>query len=120
MVTFRELAEEGEFLKQSMMSPLPEKAVIRILPVEIWARKCIKTLRQRMPQSTTIHYFASLAATREPSMITFDKMLFLIEGLALTEDLLSIFGEPSDPSIHDVPGLPETEAPAKLTLCHNS
>ncbi|MBM7866965.1 hypothetical protein GTO89_04945 [Heliobacterium gestii] len=120
MVTFRELAEEGEFLKQSIMAPLPEKVVSQILPVEIWARKCIKTLRQRVPQSTTIHYFTSLAATREPNMLTFDKMLFLIEGLALTEDLVSLFGETPDPLLHDVPALAEADVPVKLTLCQNS
>ncbi|MTV48010.1 hypothetical protein GJ688_03325 [Heliobacillus mobilis] len=92
-MTFKELADEGEMIKLSITTPLSANVACRILPFEAWVKKCMRLLKHRCPQSETLHSFLIVASDEEDfSIVKLEKLLFIIQSLALAEELFAFVG----------------------------
>ncbi|MBC9786217.1 hypothetical protein H1S01_17275 [Heliobacterium chlorum] len=89
VISFRVLADIGEELKRNLLQPMPDKVTNLILPLEKWTTKCIKSIRRMLPKSATLEAFVRIANNKEePTIIRLEKLLFIVQGLAITEELL--------------------------------
>ncbi|MTV48281.1 hypothetical protein GJ688_04695 [Heliobacillus mobilis] len=87
---FRELAKEGDELSTTLLvKDLPDCFLYQIPSFQTWVEKCKRVLKRKLPRSATEAFFLEQANSQdEPFRIVLDKMLFVIHGLALAEDLI--------------------------------
>ncbi|MTV51001.1 hypothetical protein GJ688_18970 [Heliobacillus mobilis] len=84
---FRELAEEGNTIKQSFHHLAEEEQKKRI---GNWANKCIAAMRKTLPKSAFTSYCLKVAGeSRYIDDGTLDNLLFVVQGLQAAEELYS-------------------------------